>query len=608
LTEPITIEEWRILRQKARTQLIWLCNNVLGYKDVSKAVHGGMIQSLQKFQGGRDWTHQRFVPHGMSPGTFKELIEGYDPVVPNFWDLETPSATRRTLILMPRGHLKSTIMMGHMIQWILNYPNIRILLSSGTGDQVHGFLKEIKQHFQFNDTFRWMFPEYCPPAKTAKDFGNQDEFTVPNCRRPNAKEPTVGTVSVGAVVASKHYDVIDNDDVVDKENVRTPEQIQTVKSHLGMLWPLLETAPNSDQRPVGYQRGWWYLVGTTYDFSDAYATVLDEEAKKDVKTYHVYKQSAILDGELNKEDCKADCDLPKPHPIYKHCKVLWPSRLPPEGLLAIAEDPLQGWGVLSSQYLMNPIPDKAGLVENQDQIVWIPPKIIKELYAYLNLHVTVDLAGMEPSTNKMADNDYTVVNLHGFGHDGTLFILSVLRGRYTPFEVIDLLFKMVQIHPRLVDIKIEKEAHARVLLPFLKREMAKRSKWLPIVEIRRDNRTSKQQRIKGLQPWFNNGSIKFADNQPNKLAIINEIMRFPKYAHDDILDTIADAMQNRDGGVNSDVLPQEKPGFIGTSRSVKLPDGSVTVQNFNPDLENLMDRIWGQQPEEESKVDLITGW
>jgi predicted phage terminase large subunit-like protein len=569
-------------------------------------VHGGLISSLQKFKGGRDWTHQRFVPNGQSPGTFKELVEGYVPEVPNFWDLETPEALRRALILMPRGHLKSTCMMGHMIQWILNYPNIRILLSSGTGDQVHGFLKEIKGHFQFNDNFRYLYPEYCPNAKTAKDFGNQDEFTVPNCRRPNAKEPTVGTVSVGAVVASKHYDVIDNDDVVDKENVRTPEQIQTVKQHLGMLWPLLETAPDSDKRPIGYQRGWWYLVGTTYDFSDAYATVLDEEAKKDVKTYTIYKQSAVLEGEVSRAECHCTL-LPQPHELFKHCKTLWPSRLPAEGLLGIAEDPLQGWGVLSSQYLMNPIPDKAGLIESQDEIVWVPMKAMKELYAYLSLHITVDLAGMEPSTNKLSDNDYTVITPHGFGHDGTLYILSILRGRFTPFEVINLLFQLTAIHPRLVDIKVEKEAHARVLLPFLKREMEKRGKYLPIVEIKRDNRTSKQQRIKGLQPWFHNGSIKFADNQPHKLAIINEIMRFPKYAHDDILDTIADAMQNRDGGVNSDVLPQGRT-YATPSQSVKLPDGSVTVPSFKPELKRLMDELYGMKEPETNLVDSLTGW
>lgn len=610
MADSYTPAEWRAIRQAGRTNLVYLAQNILDYKDVSREVHGRYIDTLQKFKGGRDWINPskyhshaaKYGPGSFAIGSLKELVEGYEPFVPNFWDLETPTQLRRWLILMPRGHLKSTIIMSHMIQWILNYPNIRILLSAATGDQVHGFLKEIKGHFQYNETFRYFYPEFCPPAKTAKEFGNQDQFTVPCCRRSNAKEPTVGTVSVGAVVASTHYDVIDNDDCVDKENVRTPEQIQNVKQHLGMLWPLLETAPNSDTKPSGYQRGWWYLVGTTYDFSDAYGAVLEDEdgrkEKGEPPSYQVYKQSAVLEGELSREDCKEDCGLSKPHPVYKHCKTLWPSRLPAESLLQIADDPLQGWSVLSSQYLMNPIPDKAGLVEDQSEIVWVPQKAIKELYAYLSLHVTVDLAGMEPATNKLSDNDFTVLNLHGFGHDGTLFILSVLRGRYSPLEVINLLFNLVAIHPRIMDIKVEKDAHARVLLPFLKREEIKRNRFLPLVPIQRDNRTSKQQRIKGLQPWFKMGSIKFADSQASKLAIINEIMRFPKYAHDDILDTIADAMQNRDGGVTSDVMPQPKTHATQTDKPI------------NPDLRYLLDRIWGQTPSEDTPntVDSVTGW
>lgn len=611
-----TLHEWATLRQKGRTDLLWLCNHILGYKDVCQSVHGKLIASLQHFEGGRDWMGKpRIIGGNPSPGTVKELIEGYEPKIPIFWDLTSKNNSRKTLILLPRGHLKSTVAtIAHKIQWILNYPDIRILLSAATGAQVYGFLREIKRHFQFNEMLRWLYPEYCPLGKNVADFGNQESFTVPNCRRPNSKEPTVGVVSVGSVVSSTHFDIIDNDDVVDKENVRTPEQIQNVKSHLGMLWPLLETAPNADKRPEKYQRGWWDLIGTTYDFSDAYATVQDEEEKKspEDRTYYIYKQSAIIDGELSTEKCTADCNIKEPHQIIDHCKTLWPTRLTARGLKAIADDPLQGWSVLSSQYLMNPIPDKAGLIESADQIVWVPTDIIRKLYGYLTLHVTVDLAGMEPSTNKLADNDYTVLNLHGFGRDGALYILSILRGRYTPFEVIDLLFKLAALHPRLVDIKIEKEAHARVLLPFLKREMAKRDKWLPVVEIRRDNRTSKQQRIKGTQPWFRNGSIRFADNQPHKLGIINEIMRFPKYAHDDILDTIADAMQNREGGVTADVMPTEKnfaPDQITLNQRAKLADGSYQMTNFNPDLKNLLDRIWGQEVKDEpNTVDAMTGW
>lgn len=580
------------MRQNGRTNLIWLCNNVLGYIDVSERVHGRMARTMQQFKGGRDWLKPTKMLNGLPvAGTSKELVENYEPFC-DIWDLEGP---RERLVLIPRNHLKSSVCtIAHTIQWIINYPNVRILISSGTGDQVKGFLRAIREHFQTNEMFRYLYPEFVPQGKNVKDFGNQDSFTAP-CRTLIRPETTVASVSVGAVVAGAHYDVIKHDDMVDKENIRTPEQIQNVKNHFGFLDPLLQRVDK------GAGRGWTDVIGTRYDYSDLYGALIDASRKKEENgqksDWLILEQSAIVKGDLSDPE---------------HCETLWPERFPARELLRIADDPTRGWPHLSSQYLMNPRPDSAGLVEKESEIVWVPPDVIRKIYAYLSLRVTVDLAGMEPSTNKLADNDYTVITLSGFGRDGTLYVLTVMRGRYTPFEVIDLLFKLSALHPRLLDIKVEKEAHARVLLPFLKREMAKRIKWLPIVEIHRDNRTSKQQRIKGLQPWFRNGSIKFADNQVHKLAIIDEIMRFPKYAHDDILDTIADAMQNRDGGVTPDVTPLDKSqGFdmIEMNQRMKLPNGDISVANFNPDLKHLMDRIWGMEAQEEpNTVDSLTGW
>lgn len=587
-----SVEEWKLVRKKGRRSLLFLCQNILGYKDVNKEVHGYMFGAMQKFDGGEDTGEGKLVNGKPSPGSFKELIENYRPSVP-MWDLQGP---RKSLILWPRGHLKTTVgTLAYTIQWILNYPNVRILLSSGTGEQVRKFLDEILGQFRHNDVFRSFYPEFVPHGKNVKDFGNQERFTVP-ARTVHRKEPTVSVCSVGAVVAGGHFDVIINDDVVDKENVRTPEQIANVNSHLGFLWPLLETAPDADKRERGYQRGWWSMLGTRYDFSDSYGTIIDSEAAKspDDKSYTIQERDIIVEGDLS--------DL-------KTCKTIWPSRMPPQALKDIMDDPLQGAHIVASQYRMNPIPDKSGLVDSPEQIVWVPVAAMKKIYAYLSLHVTVDLAGMEPSTNKLADNDFTVITPHGFGHDGTLYILPIIRGRLDPFEVIGKLFDLFTIHPRIVDVKIEKEAHARVLLPFLKREMAKRQKFLPIVEIRRDNRTSKQQRIKGLQPWFRNGSIKFADNQPHKLAIINEIMRFPKYSHDDILDTLADAMQNREGGVTFEVVPMGKPEFsTSIDEKFKRAQDGDTI-SIPPALRAAL-KIWGDdQPEDYlSPVDSMTGW
>lgn len=581
MAEPVkfTHVEWKYARQQCRTNLIYLCRLVLGFPDVLKHVHKPMVDALQKFQGGTEGCDQ------IASNRWRVIPGSYKPFV-SMYDLKGP---RERLVLIPRGHLKSTICtVAHTIQWIINFPDVRILLSSGTGGQVEGFLRAIKTHFQTNGMFRYLFPEFCPPANKIKDFGNASMFTVPN-RTLIRPEPTVAVTSVGSVVAGAHYDIIKHDDLVDKENVRTPEQIENVKIHYGFLDPLIQRVTRPKDLPPDEPyalRGWTDVIGTRYDYSEIYGLLLDAETKRIEEgkpEWGILVQSAVVEGDLSDP---------------KNCKTLWPERYPPEELLRIAEDPTRGWSHLAANYLMDPRPDSAGLVDSVDQIVWVPKDAMNKLYAYLNLHVTIDLAGMEPSTNKLADNDYTVINLHGFGHDGTLYIVSIMRGRYTPFEVIDKLFMLAQLHPRIMDFKVEKEAHARVLLPFLKREMEKRQRFIPIAEIRRDNRTSKQQRIKGLQPWFQSGHIKFQDGQPHKLAIIDEIMRFPKYSHDDILDTIADAMQNREGGVISDVLPMAHNGNIPQDPNRPVPAEIATWARMFPEPKD----------EQYKNLDPDTGW
>src|SRR6266704_692996 len=299
MSNSFTIHEWAKMRQDGRTNLIWLCNHVLSYKDVSERVHGRMARSMQQFKGGKDWLTSLKKVNGLpAVGTAKELTDNYEPAC-DIWDLEGP---RERLVLIPRNHLKSSVCtIAHTIQWIINYPNVRILISSGTGDQVRGFLRAIREHFQTNEMFRWLYPEFVPQGKNVKDFGNQESFTVP-CRTVIRPETTVASVSVGAVVAGAHYDVIKHDDMVDKENIRTPEQIQNVKNHFGFLDPLLQRV-NKDPG-----RGWTDVIGTRYDYSDLYGTLLDAQKKKEESgekgAWEILVQSAVVKGELSDpENC-----------------------------------------------------------------------------------------------------------------------------------------------------------------------------------------------------------------------------------------------------------------------------------------------------------------
>lgn len=172
----------------------------------------------------------------------------------------------------------------------------------------------------------------------------------------------------------------------------------------------------------------------------------------------------------------------------------------------------------------------------------------------LRLHCTVDLHGLEQTNG----NDFTVLNVHGFDRDGRLYVVDIRRGRFTPSEFVWHFFDIIARYPQLIDFKVEKVILWAALKATLQAEMSKRHKFACIVELKRDNRMSKQQRIRGLQPWFKSGRVRFVEDLGSKADLILEIMQFPSQSagvHDDILDTLADALQNEEGETNVDVIP-----------------------------------------------------
>jgi predicted phage terminase large subunit-like protein len=258
----------------------------------------------------------------------------------------------------------------------------------------------------------------------------------------------------------------------------------------------------------------------------------------------------------------------------------------------------------SNQMLSNPIPPEGGLCDAKD-IVFMPRSVISELMPRFRLHCTIDLHGLEPAKN---DNDYTVLTVGGFDHDGRLYVVDIRRGRFTPDQVIWHVFDVYKRFPRILDFKIEKDAHARVLLPFLQREAVKRQKFPTMVPIRRDTHVSKQQRIRGLQPWFKAGIVRFADDLGCKTDLILEIMQFPSQSsgvHDDLLDTLADMMQSQEPGqVTSDVYP-DSPDWTHGQFGRGYPQDKFIGFEDNTGREMWNSGIYGPDPEKGKRS--ITG-
>jgi len=89
------LRKLKLARWRARTDLLWLCNEILGYKDVSNRVHGPLLGRLQKFPKP---TEQQLEENDV----FSHGKWTYTPLVP----MMELGGKRRLLILDSRGCLK----------------------------------------------------------------------------------------------------------------------------------------------------------------------------------------------------------------------------------------------------------------------------------------------------------------------------------------------------------------------------------------------------------------------------------------------------------------------------------------------------------------------
>lgn len=170
-------------------------------------------------------------------------------------------ANKKSLTLVYRGAGKTTVgTIAKSIHYILKDRDVRILIATKTLANAEDFLKEIKQHFESNERLKEIFGEF-----VGQDRWDGHAIQVAGRTRP-MKEPTINTVGVEGAVASKHYDVIIADDLVDEDNSRTPYQRQRmVDWYYKMLAPCLQP-PN----PKFPYRGDFHHSGTRFHYNDLY--------------------------------------------------------------------------------------------------------------------------------------------------------------------------------------------------------------------------------------------------------------------------------------------------------------------------------------------------
>lgn len=193
------------------------------------------------------------------------------------------------LDLWAREHYKSTIItFAGSIQEVLKDPEITIGIFSHTKGVSKKFLLQIKGELERNAGLKTLFSDilWWDPKKDAGRAGakwNEDRLDVK--RKSNPKE---GTIEAHGLVdgqpTGSHFILRIYDDVVTRESVATPEQVQKttlaweLSDNLGARPGDSDEEEYSGWKDAGRSRCWH--IGTRYHFADTYHHILEKKILK----------------------------------------------------------------------------------------------------------------------------------------------------------------------------------------------------------------------------------------------------------------------------------------------------------------------------------------
>jgi predicted phage terminase large subunit-like protein len=437
-------EEVERIRRACRESLKFLCKEILGMRDWSR-VHDDLAVFMRR-----------------------------------------PS--KRKLILVPRNHLKSSIITkGWSIQQMLKNPDIRILIANATWDNSRKFLGSIQKYL----TWGSVLPQYFGHFESQN--WNQFDCTVKQ-RKAVLDSPTWVTTGVDKEQTSQHYDIIIADDLVGPQNVQTKEQRQKVFDYYLSLFDLLEP------------EGVIVAPGTRYHQDDLYSRILEEAEEQ--KNWDVFLRTAFNpDG-----------------------SILFPEKFTLEKLNEIRNKP---GGKLHwfSQYENNPINPEAADFKIE-QIRFYEPGSPNPGSLYL----TVD-----PAISLSRDADFSAFVVAGQFSDRRIRVVDCLRRRVIPSDLVDQIFALVAKW-KLHRIGLETFSFQKTLKYEIQRQQRARNIFFAVDELGRRNAgkeeppLSKEARIRRLQPYFEQGLIEIRRDMQE---LVDELVAFPRGKHDDMIDALS---------------------------------------------------------------------
>ena len=434
-----------------------------------------------------------------SPDYFINTIFDY-LILPHHQNiLEHIKTNQRSLDLAPRGTGKSRMLIGYAAWYAINNPDKRVLYLSDTDAHAMRFLATIKNTIESSDLLRSVYGDLRDPKKWTEHeivFKTRTKvFTEANI--------TAYGISSGGVTGG-HYELIAMDDICNFISSLSDGQREKDKNWIKTT--LLPTAMPGCKI---------HAIGTRYHYSDVWEEIIKLGFDTNIQKAEKDDGTSIWDKVL---------------PLHDR----YENGIKITGLDTIKGD--LGRIIYNLQY-MN---DTALLMEGnifQNKYIQYYDGIIREegkvfvQRSSFRTEIKVIHLGVDLAISQSDSAAYTVILVVGMGEDHKLYVLEVVRGKFTFQQQKDAILKTVgKWSPN--STRVEAVAYQAAMVQELQAIGG-----LKIVAI--NPTRDKVSRAHQITGWFENGNIYFLKSM---VDLVDELLLFPDGVFKDQVDALVFAI------------------------------------------------------------------
>ncbi len=417
------------------------------------------------------------------------------------------SPNRLVSIAAPRDHAKTTALtQGYGLAKVLFRDSDFGFIVSDTEEQAAEFVMGIGNTIKDNDTLLSLFD--------IKDFEKDTNTDIIVVFKDDAKfrflARGVGQKVRGYKWGEKRPNLILIDDLENDKNILTKEQRVRLKRWV-----------NGALVPCRSKSGLVRAVGTIIHTDSWLASTMPRETSsltvvEPLKTYNKHLTNGWYSA------------LYRAHPaIGDYSKILWPDHHDSEYFRGEYARLLEDGDVdlYSAENLNSPLDETQAYFKKTDFRPF--PKDLP----ILNYYASVDFA-----VSKLQRADYTAFGVWGIDEAGNVYLVKVVRGRFSPDESVDIIFDIErEYHPGM--FFVEKGVLAQVIMPLLSKDMTKKKLYPQMEPVYAPG--DKRAKARGFQKMVRSGHVYF-DMEAEWYSIFeDEHLRFDRGKNDDQVDMSA---------------------------------------------------------------------